>query len=185
MLTTIDDKWKDHLYDLDHLKASIGFRGWGQKDPLIEYKKEAYEMFVDLMNDLRSTLSQSFFKAQITVQAPRVQPSSRLMFSGPSETPETGVDAPRPAARAAPAEGEIPRRPSMDETGISQRARSVAAPPPPLEGAAPATDVSRLATNRGEEKKATPVTAQAGPGRNELCPCGSGKKYKKCHGKTG
>src|SRR5690606_26778573 len=45
MLSVIDDKWKDHLYDLDHLKASIGFRGWGQKDPLVEYKKEAYEMF--------------------------------------------------------------------------------------------------------------------------------------------
>jgi preprotein translocase subunit SecA len=53
LLTVIDDKWKDHLYDLDSLKASISFRGWGQKDPLIEYKKEAYDMFVDLMKDIR------------------------------------------------------------------------------------------------------------------------------------
>ena len=62
MLSVIDEKWKDHLYDLDHLKASIGFRGWGQKDPLVEYKKEAYEMFVDLMTDLRQTLSSYFFE---------------------------------------------------------------------------------------------------------------------------
>ena len=45
MLSVIDEKWKDHLYDLDHLKASIGFRGWGQKDPLVEYKRESIEMF--------------------------------------------------------------------------------------------------------------------------------------------
>ena len=57
VLSTIDDKWRDHLYDLDHLKASIGFRGWGQKDPLVEYKQEAYEMFVDLMADLRKTVA--------------------------------------------------------------------------------------------------------------------------------
>jgi preprotein translocase subunit SecA len=184
LLTTIDDKWKDHLYDLDHLKASIGFRGWGQKDPLIEYKKEAYEMFVDLMNDLRSTLAQNFFKAQISVPAPRVQPAGRLMFSGPSETPQTGVAAARAAQRVAPAEIETAgRAAAMDETGISQRARSASAPLP-LEGASAPTDVARLSTNRGEEKKVQPVSAPAGPGRNELCPCGSGKKYKKCHGRA-
>ncbi len=65
MLQTLDDKWKDHLYDLDHLKASIGFRGWGQKDPLVEYKKDAYEMFVDLMTDIRKTVTSLFFRAQM------------------------------------------------------------------------------------------------------------------------
>jgi preprotein translocase subunit SecA len=195
MLTTIDDKWKDHLYDLDHLKTSIGFRGWGQKDPLIEYKKEAYETFVDMMNDLRSSVAQNIFKAQITIQ-PRVQrPPARLMFTGPSESPETGVGpsgvAPPaaqtslgPGVAAAPASGPA----SFDETGISQRARS-AAPPPTvgLPGAPTAqpTDVSKLSTNRGEDgptRKAQPTHAAAGPGRNDPCPCGSGKKYKKCHG---
>jgi preprotein translocase subunit SecA len=195
MLSTIDDKWKDHLYDLDHLKASIGFRGWGQKDPLVEYKKEAYDMFVDLMTDLRSSLAQTFFKAQITVTPPRVQPTGRLMFSGPSETPETGVGSARPVARASevleddvpqPGRPGEPARPAMDETGISRRVRTAEPSPIGMAGAAAPTDVSRLTTNRGEEKpKTQPVTAPTGPGRNELCPCGSGKKYKKCHGRTG
>jgi hypothetical protein len=94
MLTTLDDKWKDHLYDLDHLKASISFRGWGQKDPLIEYKQDAYEMFVDLMTDIRRTVTSSFFRAQVGVpQQRRVPAPQRLSYSGP-----TGTPAPRLAA---------------------------------------------------------------------------------------
>jgi len=193
MLTTLDDKWKDHLYDLDHLKASIGFRGWGQKDPLVEYKKEAYEMFVDLIGDLRITLAQNLFKAQITVQPPRVPPPSRLFFTGPSETPETGVGSQGAVSRPATG-GEFPAGPApgLDRTGIAQRARSTAAPGVSLPGAmgttplggAP-TDVAALATNRDEERKAQPTTSTNEPGRNDPCPCGSGKKYKKCHGAGG
>jgi preprotein translocase subunit SecA len=52
MLNVLDEKWKDHLYDLDQLRASIHYRSWGQKDPLVEYKQDAYGMFVDLMHDL-------------------------------------------------------------------------------------------------------------------------------------
>ena len=81
MLCVIDEKWKDHLYDLDHLKASIGFRGWGQKDPLVEYKQEAYEMFVDLMTDLRKTVASYFFRAQFgqQTQQPRPPAAARLL----------------------------------------------------------------------------------------------------------
>ena len=190
MLATIDDKWKDHLYDLDHLKASISFRGWGQKDPLVEYKQEAYETFVELMHDLRSTVAQNLFKAQISVQQPRVQPR-RLVFSGPSETPETGVAGAGGSAPAVVA-GEVPAPPaaSVDESGIAVRARAESPAPAvalPGRGAsrlgAATTDVAKLATNRGEERKAQPVTGANEPGRNDPCPCGSGLKYKKCHGK--
>jgi preprotein translocase subunit SecA len=65
MLNVIDEKWKDHLYDLDQLRAAIHYRSWGQKDPLVEYKQEAYTMFVDLMNDLASTFTERFLKAQL------------------------------------------------------------------------------------------------------------------------
>ena len=86
LLTVIDDKWKDHLYDLDSLKASISFRGWGQKDPLIEYKKEAYDMFVDLMKDIRKSVTSFFFRAQLgQPQAQRARPVQRLQYSGPAE----------------------------------------------------------------------------------------------------
>lgn len=172
MLSVIDNKWKDHLYDLDHLKASISYRSWGQKDPLVEYKKEAYEMFVDLMKDLRSTLTGLFFRAQLSPpggRAPtRAAPQAGLKYSGPS-------DAGGGFVRARAAQGQ----PRVDPVGVASSARA-AQPVAGIGGAA--TDVSKLATNRGEAGPKTPVTADKEPGRNDPCPCGSGKKYKKCHG---
>jgi preprotein translocase subunit SecA len=193
LLTTIDDKWKDHLYDLDHLKASIGFRGWGQKDPLVEYKKEAFEMFVDLVSDLRSTVAQNFFRAQITIPR-RVVRQQPLIFSGPTDTPETGVSGPggRAVARSA---ASLRQTPPADDMGIAARARS---DPEPQDGASdPAAGVGvpgviaprgpdprKLVTNRGEDgPKHQPAVAKDEPGRNDPCWCGSGKKFKKCHGR--
>ena len=174
MLSVIDRKWKDHLYDLDHLKASISYRSWGQKDPLVEYKKEAYDMFVDLMHDLRKTLASLILRARVEQQPmPRRRPvtGQRLTYTGPRETSAatTEVRPAQPASRRTPGSGRI------DATGIARRARA---------GPGPATDVSNLATNRGEIRKPRPVTVQARPGRNAPCPCGSGKKYKKCHGRA-
>lgn len=176
LLSVIDDKWKDHLYDLDHLKASISFRGWGQKDPLVEYKKEAYDMFVDLMADLRKTVSTLFFRAQIGVpQAP--PPPRRMIYSGP-----TDVSGEAPGARVAAPTRRVAR---VDETGVARGARADTPESPSITGVPAATpaDVSRLRTNRDEEEgKAQPVTAEELPGRNDPCWCGSGKKFKKCHG---
>ena len=174
LLSVIDQKWKDHLYDLDHLKASISYRSWGQKDPLVEYKKEAYDMFVDLMHDLRKTLSSLILRAQVEQKPmPRRRPvgGQRLTYTGPQETSGSGAGAPpaAPASRPAAARGRV------DATGVARSARAAAGP---------ATDVSTLATNRGEARKQKPVTVQARPGRNVPCPCGSGKKYKKCHGRA-
>ena len=120
MLSVIDDKWKDHLYDLDHLKASIGFRGWGQKDPLVEYKKEAYEMFVDLMTDLRKTLSSYFFRAQFGPPQPRRRAPQRLSYSGPTDSPGGGaIDR---AAQAAGGRVPVGQGAGVDELGMSSRA---------------------------------------------------------------
>ena len=194
MLSTIDGKWKDHLYDLDHLKASIGFRGWGQKDPLVEYKKEAYEMFVGLMDDIRRTITQQFFRVRLEQRpAMRYQGQRKLAYSGPSDSPGGGLRAPgrpdpRQLARAArqgagagrPAAAAGPR--PMDSMGMASAARRGSAVDP----AAGGPDVRRLATNRGEERRPkTPVVAAKAPGRNTPCPCGSGRKYKKCHGAAG
>ena len=190
MLSTIDGKWKDHLYDLDHLKASIGFRGWGQKDPLVEYKKEAYEMFVGLMDDIRLTVTQQFFRVRLEQRpAMRYQGQRKLAYSGPSDSPGGGLRAPgRPDPRrqgAAARQGAGAGRPaaaagarSMDSMGMASAARRGSAVDP----AAGGPDVRRLATNRGEERPKAPVTATKTPGRNAPCPCGSGRKYKKCHG---
>ncbi|HKS09198.1 MAG TPA: preprotein translocase subunit SecA [Pyrinomonadaceae bacterium] len=133
MLNIIDAQWKDHLLSLDHLKQGIGLVGYGQKDPLVEYKKQSFDLFQEMLDRIDTSTIRSLFNLQIV--------------SG---------DPPETVRRRAPL------RPSpLTFTG-------------PNQGAAPA----------GEEagKTKTVVRDQPKVGRNELCPCGSGKKYKKCHG---
>jgi len=182
MLTTLDDKWKDHLYDLDHLKASISFRGWGQKDPLIEYKKDAYEMFVDLVTDIRRTVTSSFFRAQVGVPQQRRMPAAqRLSYSGPTEVPARPFGAPAGAPTPAGSGRGGTGAGGVDELGMARSAAAGGAVGIPSSASGP--DPRQLLTNRGEARKQAPVTASDEPGRNDPCPCGSGKKYKKCHGK--
>jgi len=181
LLTVIDDKWRDHLYDLDHLKASIGFRGWGQKDPLIEYKQEAYTMFVDLMTDLRKSVASLTFRAQVQVPQARPQPQ-RIVLSGPTDAPDT-----RPM-RAVPAPEEFEQ--DELEDGVAHAMGSARPlPTPSVTGmkSPKQVDVRKLATNRGDDGGEAPankpvVKEEPKVGRNDPCPCGSGKKYKKCHG---
>jgi preprotein translocase subunit SecA len=170
LLHVIDEKWRDHLYDLDHLKASIGFRSYGQKDPLIEYKQEAYTMFVDLMTDIRKTVASLTFKSQLQVPQPRPAMPQRIILSGPTDTPDTrpmrGLPAPEPIAE-------------MDDDDLTQ-AITGRGPKQGSRGPDP-----RITTNRGDDGEPPPqkpITSDPKIGRNDPCPCGSGKKYKKCHG---
>ncbi len=192
VLSTIDERWKDHLYDLDHLKASIGFRGWGQKDPLVEYKKEAYEMFVDLLTDIESSISRLLFRARIEVGPPPQMPARAPLPGTPMRGP-----SPVGGAMASDAPGEVvgaagqPNAPSP-----APRTDNGAGTPPQRRpevnaalalGVAPGAAVRQprveeMQTNRGEDTKKAPVAAAEVVGRNDPCPCGSGKKYKKCHG---
>ena len=187
MLSVIDGKWKDHLYDLDHLKASIGFRGWGQKDPLVEYKKEAYEMFVDLMDDLRGTVGNLLFKAQLGQPRQPVRQPQRMVYSGPTED-GVGTGAIAQAAAVAGLTQTTGGGGRVDDLGMARSTRSEGGgqgrtvPLGSVGGVPSPQDPRELATNRGEERVRAPVTATKEPGRNEPCPCGSGKKYKRCHG---
>jgi len=169
VLSTIDERWKDHLYDLDHLKASIGFRGWGQKDPLIEYKKEAYEMFVDLLTDIQSSISRLVFRARLEAGPP---PAPRPMLPGGFGQPQGGPATPAedPGSSTGPAQRPAEVNAAL-ALGISPG--STVRPPRPAE----------MITNREEEIRKQPVAVAEEIGRNDPCPCGSGKKYKKCHGR--
>jgi preprotein translocase subunit SecA len=163
VLSTIDERWKDHLYDLDHLKASIGFRGWGQKDPLIEYKKEAYEMFVDLLTDIQSSIARMLFRARLEAGPP---PPLR-----PVPLPRTPGAMPEPTDRATgPAE-----RPRDADAAMSVGISPLSAVRQPR--------LDELQTNRETQVRKQPVAVAEEIGRNDPCPCGSGKKYKKCHGR--
>ncbi len=143
MLSVLDEKWKDHLYDLDQLRNAIQYRAYGQKDPLIEYKKEAFEMFQGLMADIQNTFTERFLKIQVTAEPPAQQ---RRMPPPP----------PPPAAASA-----------ADDLFMG-------AAPRPIE---PQPAVSSTLGRLGSPGGAVPEV-----GRNDPCPCGSGKKYKKCHG---
>jgi preprotein translocase subunit SecA len=176
MLGVIDEKWRDHLYDLDHLKASIGFRGWGQKDPLIEYKQEAFAMFKDMMGELQKSVSTLAFRAQLAVpQPPRPPAARRLTLSGPSDTPST-----RPSTGVVPPAEQTQTPPARDAISAAfSGARPMAGGPSPR-----TPDVANLQTNRGDDggRGAQPASSEKTVGRNDPCPCGSGRKYKKCHG---
>ena len=84
MLSVLDERWKDHLYDLDQLRNAIQYRAWGQKDPLVEYKREAFEMFEDLMHDIQSTFTERFFKIQVSAEPP---PGPGAARRAPTPTP--------------------------------------------------------------------------------------------------
>ena len=188
LLSTIDGKWKDHLYDLDHLKASIGFRGWGQKDPLVEYKKEAYEMFVGLMDDLRGTVTKQLFRVRVEQRPTMRMPRQSLSYSGPAGRPGSGVSPPGQPGRHRSARAPVPGGAPFDALGVAAASRVPAPQAAAGGGAATAAsagrDVGRLATNRGKVAPKRPVRAEKVPGRNAPCPCGSGRKYKKCHGRA-
>jgi preprotein translocase subunit SecA len=161
MLQIVDAQWKDHLYSLDHLKEGIGLRGYGQRDPLVEYKKESFDLFQDM-------------KARIDEEIVRYLWSIRPVSS------EERASSARPVA-ARPA--QRPRAPlvlSGGEEGVPAfvGARSGGS------GGATSTAVSRTPARVGGDDADVRTVRREEPkvGRNDPCPCGSGKKYKKCHG---
>jgi preprotein translocase subunit SecA len=157
LLPIIDRQWVDHLYVMDHLKNGIGLRGYGQKDPRVEYEKEAYEIFEDLKNNIADEAIKGVFRVQIEHGPPPDQQQSPMPAFEPVPA---GALAPQPAGRLSPGEAEQ------------------------LLGPVPGANRSqRMHENLGDGEPAKPTHRDTPKvGRNDLCPCGSGKKYKKCHG---
>ena len=166
MLSVLDSQWKDHLRDMDHLKEGIGLRGYGQHDPLIEYKRESFEMFEAMMQRFQEDTVRYLYLMQILER-----PADGR--AGPTESgrPEAATSAPhlggggnghRPPRSVATSVDEI-------EENFQRRKRRE------LEGA-------RMAGSGEQQTVQQVVRGSAKIGRNDLCPCGSGKKYKKCCG---
>jgi len=133
MLQTIDINWMNHLDETDYLREGIGLRGYGQRDPLIEYKREAFDLFSNLMENVRSSIVRTIFR--INIGAPAQESSQR-----------------RPALNYKGADG-------VEQFGAAKK------------------------SSESSEGKSSPIINQNKVGRNDPCPCGSGKKYKKCCGK--
>jgi preprotein translocase subunit SecA len=129
LLQVIDQQWKDHLLNIDHLKEGIGLRGYGQRDPLVEYKKESFDLFQEMMERIQDRVVKYLWKMEIVVESEQQQQAPRV-----------------------------------------QRM------PPPKPKQQP------MFFSSGQQEPQTVKRKEAKVGRNDPCPCGSGKKYKKCHG---
>ena len=166
MLQVIDTRWKDHLLDMDYLQEGIHLRALGQRDPLVEYKGEGYELFQDMMEGVKSSTVTTLMKnppedlavfTAVTLEEPLV---SLNYTSGDDLITQTSFTG------AAMAAGDIPGGDGFAD-----------APPPNLAAGG----------GKGATTSTGPVVVQQRivydkVGRNDPCPCGSGKKYKKCHG---
>lgn len=184
MLRVIDTRWMSYLQEMDYLKAGIGLRGFGQRDPLVEYKHEAYRAFGLLINALYEDFLRTILRIQIAQpgmnRAPE-QPENNLAhatFSGPHEVDGDQGDESTLKRAAGSASGV---------TSSEKPAQSGAAPAEPSRAerrrAGNVGDKKRRATHPGTFVKEEQNDPYANVGRNDPCPCGSGKKFKKCHGK--
>ena len=162
MLQVIDNQWKDHLLSMDELKQGIGNRAYGQKDPLVEYKKESYELFTAMMDRIEDESVRYLYFLQVNTGTGPVLP-----FPEEDEEEEAEEEAPRPDPNE---QQRLAAKSTMEDfTRNIQRKKE--------------REMEQLQFVGGDGSTgATPVVAGAKTGRNDPCPCGSGKKYKKCHG---
>ncbi|HVS16714.1 MAG TPA: preprotein translocase subunit SecA [Thermoanaerobaculia bacterium] len=147
LLSTVDAAWKDHLLALDHLKEGIGLRGYGQRDPKNEYKRESYELFQAMKERIEDTVLKTLYRIEPVTEEQLEQLRRRRQRMAPNQRSAQPAGAPRP----------------FEEGSRGQLPPGAARPP---------------------AKPQTVVHDQPKVGRNEPCPCGSGKKYKKCHGRA-
>ncbi len=164
MLSVIDQQWKDHLLGMDHLKEGIGLRGYGQHDPLVEYKKESFDMFEAMMQRFQEDAVRYLYLMQILER-----PSAPT-----AESPTEPQDTAAPAHGDGDGNGRRPARmvstsaDDLEEAFMRRKRREL--------------EQARMAGAGDAQPVQQVVRGQAKVGRNDLCPCGSGKKYKKCHG---
>ncbi len=188
VLSVLDRKWREHLYEMDYLREGIGLRGYAQRDPLVEYQREGYDMFMAIMDGIKEESVGFLFNLDVQLV----------------DEDEAGEEVEEPLQRElrsmeqpvdVVANGHRDQRPHISAKGLDQN-RS----PQHLSYSAPSEEDTALAVPAafggdaeppaaGAQRPGTTVTNAddefAGVGRNALCPCGSGKKFKRCHGAPG
>ncbi len=162
ILDVVDTQWKDHLLSLDHLKEGIGLRGYGQKDPLVEFKKEAFILFEDMMARIDNETVRYLFHVQIqqgeAPSQPRPEPPRPAQSSAIAAAASAAARVEEPPARLPDFARALERKQERQQKDL------------------------QFQTGAAQAEAPKPVRAGAKVGRNDPCPCGSGKKYKKCHG---
>jgi preprotein translocase subunit SecA len=175
ILDVVDGQWKDHLLSLDHLKEGIGLRGYGQKDPLVEFKKEAFILFEDMMARIDNETIRYLYNVQVQMEgnAPGPGGAPPEGGGGPRQPVGAGPRSPRPLAAAASAAARVADEPAPQLPAFARE----------MERKQQRQEKEmRLQAGANQAEAPKPVRAGAKVGRNDPCPCGSGKKYKKCHG---
>jgi preprotein translocase subunit SecA len=162
LLQTIDTRWREHLYDMDYLREGIHLRGFAQIEPIVAYKNEAFTLFGDLMNTIWSDFTRMIFNVEVEVEGANGSTAERYDAPGaqprPARVSYSGGGPDQPSALAAAAAGAPP-----DEAAAYAGEQDPAA--------APVEPVRQRVLSEDEQV-----------GRNEPCWCGSGRKFKKCHG---
>jgi preprotein translocase subunit SecA len=184
LLTTIDHLWKDHLLAMDHLRDGIGLQGYGQKDPLIVYKKEGFRFFNMMMDQINGDVVRKIFAVQLSQESEIEQELEQLEdqadeiqynLSPDGELLPVNTGAGNPLARQNPPSGNVP-----DLSHLQRAPTQMQMTRGPLPGMnAPAEASGSPFATPGPVSYTNDVERV---GRNDACPCGSGKKYKKCHG---
>jgi preprotein translocase subunit SecA len=168
MLSVLDSQWKDHLLSMDHLKEGIGLRGYGQHDPLVEYKTESFDMFEAMLQRFQEDTVRYLYLMQI-IERP-AEPAPRASQDGDSENrpldaasqPGPGGNGHRPPRLVATSADDL------EEAFMRRKRREL--------------EQARMAGGGEVQPVQQVVRGQEKVGRNDPCPCGSGKKFKKCHG---
>ncbi|MPZ96388.1 MAG: preprotein translocase subunit SecA, partial [Propionibacteriales bacterium] len=172
VLSVLDRKWREHLYEMDYLREGIGLRAYSQRDPLVEYQREGFEMFGVMMDGIKEESVGYLFNLEVQVE------EERPAEAASAESVVAGIAA--GGSEPAPADGEHPH---IVAKGLRAPSR-----PQKLTYSAPSVDgdgeVQQSGESAGESATAVASTEleYAGTPRNALCPCGSGRKYKRCHG---
>jgi preprotein translocase subunit SecA len=171
MLQLIDQQWKDHLLSMDHLKEGISLRGYGQKDPLIEYKKESFVLFQEMLQRFDEETLKFLFHLQ-----PKEGADGGTGGPGASPVRQPVGFTPRDGNGTAQAEGE-PEPAPVPDSSIEDFTRDIR-----RKKERELEQVQMAGGGDGSASSVKQVIKGEKIGRNDPCPCGSGKKYKKCHG---
>ena len=192
VLAVLDRKWREHLYEMDYLKDGIGLRGMGQRDPLVEYQREGYQMYNSMIEAIKEESVQLLFHIDVKqvastedavdeVEESDETADSVTVAAGPDENGEFEVEAAEGEVEEEDAKQAIAESAAVSESGESTLPVAGPAPISHAEGKVPANK-----RPKSDELKTPWADGRTfpGTGKNAPCPCGSGRKYKMCHGQN-
>jgi preprotein translocase subunit SecA len=193
LLDVLDRKWREHLYEMDYLRDGVGLRAYAQRDPLVEYNREGFDMFQQMLDGVREETVGFLFKLEVQAEQPTQEPvagvgaAPRLLGRGLARPQPQQLQFSAPSIDGASGRGETPVLVQEAPVALRSGSRPDGARPASAalpNGASRAVGVSPGSPGAQAASK-RPAAGQAvgsAPSRNAPCPCGSGKKYKHCHG---